>query len=312
MNITPDYQTPQRMALKLKAIELPDLNGKSVLDVGCDMRFWCDLAKERGASKVIGIDRGRKVRGQYINMADHPMDLGKQYHDLGKFDVILMLSMYHHAYQAAGDHQPIWFWLWKHLDPSGVVVWESPLNTDDVVIQRNVSPENHDRYNDHDIIVSASRYFDVEYKGPALHEETRHVLNLYPKHDTTEVYTATLRDGAGGASKAFTYADNRRSREIETILGFHPYPGSLNTVLDAPFEWNHGYYRAQMWDVIDRRKGLESEWAPRWARLYPLNIGKEEAVAFRFENEHYPKNMVELIAPKRLRDSMTDTVTLWR
>ena len=312
-NIQPDYQTPERMAKKLQAIELPDFEGKRVLDVGCDMRFWCNLAKERGAREVIGIDRGRFARGQPINMADHVMDLGKQWHELGKFDVILMLSMYHHAYQSAGgDHDPIWFWLWRHLEPSGVVIWESPLNADDVVVKKNVASDFHYRYNDHDIIVSASRYFDIDYIGPALHETTRYVLNAYPKQEHTETYTATLRDGAGGASKAFVYEENRRMKEIEHILGFYPYPGSLNVSLDAPFDWSQGYYRAQVLDVKNRREGLDSEWIPRWARFYPVNLGQEKAFAFRFEGDNYPKHFVELISPNRLRDSVKDHETLWR
>jgi 2-polyprenyl-3-methyl-5-hydroxy-6-metoxy-1,4-benzoquinol methylase len=313
MNIQPDYQTKKRMDLKLKAIPLPNLKGKTVLDVGCDMRFWCDLATSLGASKVVGVDRGREVKGHgFINMADVQMDLGKQWHQIGKFDVVFLFSLYHHIYQnCGGDHNAIWFWLWNHLEPSGVLVWENPMDDSDVVVQRNVDKRYHQNYNEQEILESASRYFDVEYVGPALHEDTRHVLNLYPK-SFSETYQATLRDGAGGASKAFQYSDSRRTKEIESALGISPYPGSLNLVLDASFDWDAGYYRSQILDVADRSKGMNSDWAPRWARFYPVSINNEQAYVFRFENEHYPLNFVELIAPNRLRDKVTDTATLWR
>lgn len=313
MNIQPDYQTEKRMALKLKAIPLPKLKGKSVLDVGCDMRFWCDLAIKEGASKVVGVDRGREVKGHgFINMADVQMDLGKQWHEMGKFDVVFLFSLYHHIYQnCGGDHNPIWFWLWNQLDPSGMLVWENPLTSDDVVVQKNVDRKYHQNYNDESIIESASRYFDVEYVGPALHETTRHVLNFYPK-SFRATYKATFRDGAGGASKAFQYQDSRRSKEIEHVLGYAPFPGSLNASIDDDFDWNAGYYRSQILDVADRSKGIDSEWKPRWARFYPMTLGREPVHIFRFENERYPLNFVEMVSPMRLRDKVTETETLWR
>jgi 2-polyprenyl-3-methyl-5-hydroxy-6-metoxy-1,4-benzoquinol methylase len=47
------YQTPQRMSAKLKAIPLPFMLGRRVLDVGCDAGFFSFLAAERGASEVV-------------------------------------------------------------------------------------------------------------------------------------------------------------------------------------------------------------------------------------------------------------------
>ena len=107
--LTPDYQTPHRMALKERAVPLPDLVGKSVLDIGFDMGWWSFKANTLGAGKVIGIDRNRHVRGQPRDLvgecnqrAAHEgragcqfrkMELGKQWHQLGKFDVALCLSM---------------------------------------------------------------------------------------------------------------------------------------------------------------------------------------------------------------------------
>ena len=54
-----------RMQQKLAAIEdvIPDLTGKDVLDIGCDFGFWSFLSAERGADKVVGLDRNRDVKG---------------------------------------------------------------------------------------------------------------------------------------------------------------------------------------------------------------------------------------------------------
>ena len=46
-----------RMTDKLKAIPLPDLTGKRVLDIGCDHGFWTFLSAEK-AKKVVALDRG--------------------------------------------------------------------------------------------------------------------------------------------------------------------------------------------------------------------------------------------------------------
>jgi len=64
ISVAPDYQTPRRMAAKLQAVPLPELRGKRVLDVGCDAGAWCWLAAEQGAADVLGLDRGREVRGR--------------------------------------------------------------------------------------------------------------------------------------------------------------------------------------------------------------------------------------------------------
>jgi CTP-dependent riboflavin kinase len=111
--------------------------------------------------------------------------------------------------------------------------------------------------------------------------------------------------GAGGATAAFEHAGGRRIGEIAEVLGWRPFPGSLNVRLEVPFDWNDGYYRAEILDVVERGRGLDVEWRPRWARFYPVTIDGVDACAMRFEGERYPAELVELIAPWRLRDRLT-------
>jgi CTP-dependent riboflavin kinase len=118
----------------------------------------------------------------------------------------------------------------------------------------------------------------------------------------TTNFSGRAINGAGGASRAFAYADSRRAREIECALGFAPFYGSLNLRLSRPFDWSRDYYRAQMFDVANRSLGLDSEWVLRWARFYPVTISNVPAFAFRFEGERYRRTFVELIAAVRLRD----------
>lgn len=329
----PDYQTPERMAAKLKAIPLPDLTGKKVLDVGTDFGSWAFLAESRGASEVVALDRNREIRGQgkvdliAMNRAKakeqgsickfHHIDLGKQWHHFGRFHVIFLFSVYHHIFENCGSHQSAWLWLAQHCRSDGELFFEGPVDDTDPVVQMNVSAENRQVFTFEEIKSAALEYFYCEHIGPALHEPTRIVLRFWPKNRPTgvmrgHVYAGTVRAGAGGASKAFAYADHRRAKEIEHIIGFRPADGSLNVMLDDRFEWSKGYFRSQVLDVKDRRKGLESEWALRWARFYPALLDSWLPVhVFRFEGEHYDEKFVELIALDRLRDELhSERVTL--
>jgi len=312
--LAPDYQTPQRMAAKRQAVPLPDLAGKRVLDIGCDMAAWCRIASEAGAVDVLGLDRNRVVRGQQTdliaanraqgipNARFEQINLGREWREFGRFDVILCLSMYHHWFEQCGDHRPIWLWLWRHCRSSGQVLWEGPVDDGDPVVRANVSAGNRAGYSLDAILAAASHYFTPEHIGPAMHEPTRQVWRFRPLAVDRRAIGGEMRKGMGGATKAFEFADGRRIAEIERALGWRPIPGSLNVMLDQPFGWADGYYRAQILDATDRSKGFASDWAPRWARFYPVQIDGEDAVAMRFEGEVYDPCFMELIAPWRLRD----------
>jgi SAM-dependent methyltransferase len=326
--IAPDYQTPKRMAAKLAAIPLPDdLTGARVLDVGTDFGAFAFLAEQRGAVDVLGLDRGRAVRGQgkvdLVEMnravASHRgskcrferIDLGRQWLQFGRFDIVLLCSLYHHVFENCRDHRAIWFWLRQHCAEGAELLFEGPVDDSDPVVCANVSADCVRNLTLPDILQAASIWFDAEYIGPALHEPTREVWRFTALPQMPKIWSGEVRAGAGGASKAFTYAEGRRVDEIERALGVKPEPGSMNVRLDIDFDWSKAYLRARILDVVDRSKGLASEWQPRWARFYPVTVEGHDAWIFRFEGECYPENFVELIAPVRLRDYLTgDRVTL--
>lgn len=306
----------ERMKKKLQAIPIPPLQHLDVLDVGCDAGFWCWLAKQEGAKRVLGLDRNRPVNGVQTNLiaenrkvaASHPkfegvefehINLGREWREFGKFDVIFMFSMYHHVFENCGDHQSIWFWLSRHLKPGGMVIWEGPMDRSDAVVQINVTQP----YERHAILSAASEYFEYVHVGPALHEPTREVYAfrlLEPVRE--EFFEGQARDGAGGATPAFKHNDGARIKEISHATGMTCIPGSLNVKLTQPFPWNRNYYRAKISDVVDRKKTINSKWAPRWARFYPVDVEGVPAFVFRFEGERYCDDFVELISDRRLRD----------
>lgn len=188
-----DYQTDRRMRLKREAIPLPDLEGKSVLDVGCDHGYWCKLASDAGAFSVLGLDRNRPVKGLGVvdlierncaqgwrNCDFVRVDLGKQWTRFGSFDVVLCLSMYHHAWANCGSHSLVWEWLRDHTADTGVLLWEGPLNERDPVA-RSCAARTKLPYREVDILAAAETFFTVERIGPALHEPHRVVLRCHPK-----------------------------------------------------------------------------------------------------------------------------------
>jgi SAM-dependent methyltransferase len=317
-----------RMQQKLAAIDsvIPDLLDKEVLDVGCDFGFWSFLSSERGARSVIGLDRNRPVKGlgqvdlvklnnETAKELGHPcsfyeIDIGKQWMTYGKFDVVYLMSLYHHIYNRCGDHLPIWFWLRNQVKDNGIIIWENPVDTLDVVSFNNIEKQLHSGYNEKEILKAASVYFDAEFIGPALHEPTRIVYRFRPRPMHNLVWEGLPMDGAGGATKAFLHEEGRRMKEVENAIGYKVIPGSLNMAIDSDFDWDRNYYRSKILDVRDRSKGIDSVWSERWARFYPLTMNGIKCHAFRFEGERYPKNFVELIANVRLRDYITNKVEL--
>ena len=188
------------------------------------------------------------------------------------------------------------------------MLWENPLEVNDTVVQANVSPEYHKNYNRVAILNAANKFFKIEYIGPAQHVPTREVYRFSRRELETTSYTADIRAGAGGATRAFLYDEGRRIKEIAKVLGIVPVPGSLNLwCTESFYGFDEGYYRAQILDVKDRGKGLDSEWALRWMRFCPVYIAGIRAFAIRFEGEMYPACFVELISDVRLRDhNITD------
>lgn len=187
-----DYQTPSRMAAKLAAIPLPEnLAGKTVLDVGCDHGAWSKLASDRGAERVLGLDRGREVRTRggltFVDLAERneaqgwprcefrSFDLGSEWTAFGTFDVVLFFAVYHHVYGDTGDHDAIWRWLRDHTGE--VLLWEGPVSTLDPIVRMR-RPEGYTRERIH---AAASRYFDVEIVGPAGYRPHREVWRCLPR-----------------------------------------------------------------------------------------------------------------------------------
>jgi len=118
----PDATGDSRTLDKLKALKLPDLAGRTFLDVGCNEGFFCGFAKFLGAKRVVGVDHSRlfieRARQRFPDCEFHHQ--GWDHLPDGPFDVILLASALHYA-----EDQPVLVrQLVERLSDDGVLVLE--------------------------------------------------------------------------------------------------------------------------------------------------------------------------------------------
>lgn len=107
---------------KLKALRLPNLKGRSFLDVGCNEGFFCGFAHFQGAGPVVGIDHSERfierARQRFPACEFHRQ--GWERLPEGPFDVIILASALHYA-----EDQPALIQsLVERLSDSGTLVLE--------------------------------------------------------------------------------------------------------------------------------------------------------------------------------------------
>lgn len=107
---------------KLIALDLPKLEGKSFLDVGCNAGFFCGFADWQGARRVVGIDANEGFLATARELFPRCEFICQDWSNIGpeKFDVIIFLSAIHYA----PDQQAMLDLLMDRLNPGGVLVLE--------------------------------------------------------------------------------------------------------------------------------------------------------------------------------------------
>lgn len=110
---------------KLARLHLPlDLTGKRVLDIGCNEGFFTNVAAERGASQVVGIDMDARflaeAKARYAQ--DRVIFLEQGWSSLpeGPFDYVLWTSAMHYELDPAEVLRRIA----NALSPSGTLILE--------------------------------------------------------------------------------------------------------------------------------------------------------------------------------------------
>lgn len=110
---------------KIRRLMLPPLEGKSFLDLGCNAGYYCNVAKQKGAARVVGVDVDPKViadaRIAYPEVEFY--DKGWDNFPDGQFDVAIILSAIHYA----KDPIKVVSDVYEHLRPEGLLVLEGGL-----------------------------------------------------------------------------------------------------------------------------------------------------------------------------------------
>jgi riboflavin kinase len=93
------------------------------------------------------------------------------------------------------------------------------------------------------------------------------------------------------------------SERFRKVLGFLPYPGTLNLKLNSPIEM-------QRLAELKQRPGIRIEGFSDGTRtygglnLYSALIEDERGALLAIDRTHYDNSVLEVIAPKRLRDAL--------
>jgi SAM-dependent methyltransferase len=118
----PDAAGDSKTQAKLKALKLPELAGRSFLDVGCNEGYFCGFASFMGARRSVGLDQSKlfiaRARQRFPGCEFHQQ--GWERLPDGEFDVILLASALHYAQ----DQPALLHRLAGKLSKDGVLVLE--------------------------------------------------------------------------------------------------------------------------------------------------------------------------------------------
>lgn len=187
---------------KLAINRMGGLEGKTVLDIGCNEGYFCSRALELGAIRVVGVDRSAKViRSAIERVPDAEFRQGTWW-DLPdeSFDVIFFLSALHYEERP----KALFSYLKRHLNPGGVIILEcglaearNGLTAWKQVYRNDILPRRYatsDYMTEHVLsefsVVSRGR--SVDQKGDPI---SRWVLHCY--HRQPMVMIVTGQSGAG-------------------------------------------------------------------------------------------------------------------
>ena len=83
------------------------------------------------------------------------------------------------------------------------------------------------------------------------------------------------------------------SRQFSHHLGFVPFPGTLNVLLEEPFPAEQPTIRIEGFQVEGQSFGE--------CKCYRIKLNGIEAAVVRPERSRYPADLIEVIAPVQLR-----------
>lgn len=157
---------------KLSSLKMPEMLGKSFLDLGCNEGFFCGAALAAGASRAVGVDYDElsieNARAFFPGAEFHQSD----WHDFfqnnrEKFDVVLFASAIHYA----SDQEAILKNVLESLSDNGLLILECGIGEADDSITNFV---RHDRWD------GAKFYYTRNHLSNVLRRLGYHSFISYP------------------------------------------------------------------------------------------------------------------------------------
>jgi len=158
---------------KLSSLKLPILQDKAVLDLGCNEGFFCNVAHEMGASKVVGTDIQAEMvykAGDRFPDIDFQLQDWKDLADMdGVFDVVLCLSAFHYA----KDKEQLLSDIANKLSDDGLFVLEAGIVEGDqeewVDVERFSDTVQHPTKTALDNLLR--KFFSIRCAGPSVNQK---------------------------------------------------------------------------------------------------------------------------------------------
>jgi riboflavin kinase len=103
-----------------------------------------------------------------------------------------------------------------------------------------------------------------------------------------------IASGLGQAQYFLTREGYRRQFILR--LGFVPFPGTLNVLLEEPFPAERQAIKIESFSEDGRTFGE--------CKCYPVKLNSIDAAVVRPEKSRYPPELIEIIAPVQLRRAL--------
>ncbi len=143
------YKSQARALKKLVRNAGIDLPNSDVLDVGSGTGFWLDFFRDNGARKVAGADLAdsavRQLQERYPDLDIHQLNIGDEPQDIGKFDVVNIISVLYHIVDEDAFARAIEN-LAALVKPGGWLILSDKMASTDVVGNPHVRFRSEERY----------------------------------------------------------------------------------------------------------------------------------------------------------------------